>query len=46
MATRLLVVKDGKIAEHGTQRELLSISCGVYRKLYEMQIQLHEAHAI
>jgi ATP-binding cassette, subfamily B, bacterial len=45
-ATRLLVIKDGKIAEHGTHQELLSISGGVYRRLYEMQIQLHEAHAI
>jgi ATP-binding cassette subfamily B protein len=45
-ATRLLVIKDGKIAEHGTHQELLSISGGVYRRLYQMQIQLHEAHAV
>jgi ATP-binding cassette, subfamily B, bacterial len=45
-ATRLLVIKDGKIAEHGTHQELLSISGGVYRRFYEMQIQLHEAHVV
>jgi ATP-binding cassette subfamily B protein len=45
-ATRLLVIKDGKIAEHGTHQELLRISGGIYRRLYQMQIQLHEAHAV
>ena len=37
-ADRILVVKDGVIAEQGTHEELLGRS-GVYRELYETQFQ-------
>src|SRR4029450_10825004 len=39
-ATRLVVLKDGAIAETGTHRELLGKPDGIYRRLYEMQLQL------
>lgn len=39
-ASRLIVLENGRIAESGTHRELLAIPGGVYRKLYEMQLQL------
>ena len=45
-ATRLLVVKDGRLIEEGTHTELLDIENGVYRKLHDMQLRLNEAHAI
>ena len=35
-ADEILVVKDGKIAERGTHKELLTKD-GVYRELYETQ---------
>ena len=38
-ADRILVVKDGVIAEEGTHDELLAIN-GVYRELYETQFRL------
>ena len=38
-ADRILVVKDGVIAEEGTHDELLSRD-GVYRQLYETQFRL------
>ena len=44
-ADRILVVKDGVIAEQGTHEELLEQS-GVYRELYETQFRRvleHEA---
>jgi ATP-binding cassette subfamily B protein len=40
-ASRLFVFEDGKVAESGTHRELLGIPDGIYRKLYELQLQLH-----
>jgi ATP-binding cassette subfamily B protein len=36
-ADRILVFKDGRIAEQGTHSELMRIEGGVYRKLSEMQ---------
>ena len=41
-ADRLLVVEDGKLVENGTHAELLDLDGGVYRKLYELQQQLHQ----
>jgi ATP-binding cassette subfamily B protein len=39
-ASRLFVISQGKLAESGTHRELLGKPDGIYRKLYEMQLQL------
>jgi ATP-binding cassette subfamily B protein len=39
-ASRLLVLEQGKLAEAGTHRELLDRPEGIYRRLYEMQLQL------
>jgi ATP-binding cassette subfamily B protein len=39
-ASRLFVVSQGRLAESGTHRELLGKTDGIYRKLYEMQLQL------
>jgi ATP-binding cassette subfamily B protein len=39
-ASRLFVIEDGRLAEAGTHRELLAIPDGIYRGLYEMQLQL------
>ena len=36
-ADRILVFKDGRIAEEGTHAELMSVEDGVYRKLNDMQ---------
>jgi ATP-binding cassette subfamily B protein len=41
-ATRLLVLKEGRLVEQGSHRELLDIEDGVYRKLHETQRELHE----
>ena len=40
-ASRLFVLEEGRLAESGTHRELLGIPNGIYRKLYELQLQLH-----
>ncbi len=45
-ANRLLVTKDGHLVEEGPHEELLEKPDGLYRKLYEMQKELHEAYAI
>ena len=45
-ATRLLVLKEGRLIEQGTHAQLLEIPNGVYRRLHDMQIQLNEVHAI
>lgn len=45
-ADRLLVIKDGKLAESGTHAELLDLEDGVFRKLHEMQQELHEQFAV
>jgi len=39
-ASRLFVIEDGRLVEHGTHAELLSRLDGKYRKLYELQLQL------
>lgn len=40
-ADMILVFKDGRILESGTHQDLLQISGGEYRRLYELQIGLH-----
>jgi ATP-binding cassette subfamily B protein len=39
-ASRLFVIEKGRLAEAGTHRELLAKPNGIYRKLYELQLQL------
>jgi ATP-binding cassette subfamily B protein len=39
-ATRLFVIEDGKLTEHGTHAELLALAGGTYQRLYAMQRQL------
>ena len=39
-ASRLFVIEDGRLAEHGTHHELLAKPDGKYRRLYELQLQL------
>ncbi|MGQ0713671.1 MAG: ABC transporter ATP-binding protein [Gemmatimonadaceae bacterium] len=39
-ASRLFVIEEGRLAEAGTHRELLARHDGIYRKLYELQLQL------
>lgn len=41
-ANKILVLKDGAIAEQGTHDELVSIPDGVYRNLYELNLGLHD----
>lgn len=45
-ASRLFVVEKGRLAEEGTHAELLALEDGTYRKLHQMQQELHEAHAV
>ncbi|HEY7235221.1 MAG TPA: ABC transporter ATP-binding protein [Gemmatimonadaceae bacterium] len=39
-ASRLFVIEKGRLAESGTHRELLGKPNGIYKRLYEMQLQL------
>lgn len=39
-ASRLFVMDEGRLAESGTHRELLDRPNGIYRRLYELQLQL------
>ncbi|HMG17175.1 MAG TPA: ABC transporter ATP-binding protein [Gemmatimonadales bacterium] len=39
-ASRLFVIEDGRLVEHGTHAELLAKTHGKYRRLYELQLQL------
>lgn len=39
-ASRLFVIEKGRLAEAGTHRELLAKENGIYKKLYELQLQL------
>ncbi|HEX7120718.1 MAG TPA: ABC transporter ATP-binding protein, partial [Gemmatimonadaceae bacterium] len=39
-ASRLFVMDRGRLVEMGTHRELLARPDGIYRRLYEMQLQL------
>lgn len=45
-ATRLLVIKEGALVEEGTHAELLALPDGLYRKLHDMQQQLHANFAV
>ncbi|MBI4979211.1 MAG: ABC transporter ATP-binding protein [Spirochaetes bacterium] len=45
-ANRLFVMEDGKLAEHGTHKELLKKKNGIYAKLHKTQAQLHAAIAV
>ena len=45
-ASRLFVIDDGRLAEEGTHAELLSRPDGIYRKLHQMQQELHEMYAV
>ena len=40
-ASRLFVIKDGRLVESGTHAELVGRPDGVYRTLYELQVDLH-----
>jgi ATP-binding cassette, subfamily B, bacterial len=42
-ASRLLVIQDGNLVEHGTHAELLANPDGIYSKLHRLQQELHEA---
>ena len=39
-ASRLFVMEEGRLAEAGTHRELLAKGDGIYRRLYELQLQV------
>lgn len=41
-AGKILVLKDGRIAESGNHAELMTIDNGVYRHLYELHIGLND----
>ena len=43
LADRILVLDDGRIVQHGTHAELISEEGGLYRALYERQLQTEEA---
>jgi ATP-binding cassette subfamily B protein len=45
-ADRLLVMKEGYLVEEGTHEDLLENPEGIYRRLYDMQRELHEAYAL
>ncbi|MBE2204998.1 MAG: ABC transporter ATP-binding protein [Chthoniobacterales bacterium] len=45
-ASRLLVIKEGALVEEGTHSELLAHPNGLYRKLHDMQQQLHANFAV
>ena len=40
-AGRIVVIGDGKLVESGTHLGLLAIDGGVYRHLYELQLEMH-----
>ncbi len=45
-ANRLFVVDDGRIVEQGKHAELLAKDGGLYRKLHQLQQELHEMYAV
>jgi len=42
-ASRLFVIKDGRLTEQGTHQELLALPGGTYRRLYELQQEMVHA---
>ena len=40
-ASRLFVFEDGRLIEQGTQRALLEMESGTYRRLHELQVELN-----
>jgi len=45
-ADRLIVLEEGRVTETGTHAELLSKENGTYKKLHDMQQELHEMYAV
>jgi ATP-binding cassette subfamily B protein len=45
-ANRLFVIKDGRIEEEGSHAELLDKEDGIYRKMHDIQQELHEMYAV
>ncbi len=45
-ASRLFVFKEGRLVEQGTHAELLAHEDGTYRKLHQIQRDLHEMYAV
>jgi ATP-binding cassette subfamily B protein len=45
-ASRLFVIEDGRITESGTHAELLAKEGGTYRRLHDLQQELHEMYAV
>ncbi|KAA9331285.1 ABC transporter ATP-binding protein [Hymenobacter busanensis] len=43
LADHILVLDDGRIVQHGTHEELMADAEGLYRALYERQLQSEEA---
>jgi ATP-binding cassette, subfamily B, bacterial len=43
-ASRLFVIEGGKLTERGTHLELIQKKDGTYRRLYQLQQQLHDGH--
>ena len=41
-ANKIIVLKDGRIAEAGTHEELMKNESGIYFRLYNTQFQLDE----
>jgi ABC-type multidrug transport system fused ATPase/permease subunit len=41
-ADKILVIKDGRVAEDGTHAELATREDSIYRRLYELHVGLHE----
>jgi ATP-binding cassette subfamily B protein len=39
-ASRLFVIEEGKLTEHGTHAELLAMPDGTYKRLHELQLEL------
>lgn len=46
MATTLIALENGKLVEKGSHEELLSRDDGVYRRLHDIQRELHEMYAV
>ena len=42
MSDRILVIKDGRLAEEGTHEELMKLEDGIYRKMFLLQAKGYE----